>query len=382
MSKITYAQSSDIKSRTFLEYRRDMKKKAIAELEMREWLQNILRARHGKPAIAVRKHGGDADLWFNTRGGVTQEPDYAADFGDGKILYYEFQYAENSDALLFFDFKLSKVGKKRGGERLPHQDREFFYVVKSRNAYAFLPPAWIMQNGKEGAVPAWGNRLAYRVPRDVFLAQTQNGGDELKSVVGAIDDKNRILDFQHQFIAREIDRVARILESAVDEQKIIKIIPSTLEGFYRVCLILDRMNRAPENAAVWLVYLISFFGEKMPTRDFARLVFCFDFLYFKVQDSLRENEIKAAADALDKSVAYIKARENSDGSFASDPNFAPAEETRSVLFAVNLIEDIAQDLRYTCGVGPGPIGKIFETISDCAKIGAFIKQADNDDAAD
>ena len=66
MSKITYAQSSDIKSRTFLEYRRDMKKKAIAELEMREWLQNILRARHGKPAIAVRKHGGDADLWFNT----------------------------------------------------------------------------------------------------------------------------------------------------------------------------------------------------------------------------------------------------------------------------------------------------------------------------
>jgi hypothetical protein len=32
-SKIIYAQSSDIKSRTYLEYRKDMKKKAIAELE-------------------------------------------------------------------------------------------------------------------------------------------------------------------------------------------------------------------------------------------------------------------------------------------------------------------------------------------------------------
>jgi len=35
-AKTTYAQSSDIKSRTYLEYRRDMKRKAIAELEVRE----------------------------------------------------------------------------------------------------------------------------------------------------------------------------------------------------------------------------------------------------------------------------------------------------------------------------------------------------------
>jgi transposase-like protein len=34
--KTIYAQSSDIKSRTYLEYRRDMKKKAIAELEVSE----------------------------------------------------------------------------------------------------------------------------------------------------------------------------------------------------------------------------------------------------------------------------------------------------------------------------------------------------------
>jgi hypothetical protein len=38
--KTIYAQSSDIKSRTYLEYRRDMKKKAIGELEVLEWLED------------------------------------------------------------------------------------------------------------------------------------------------------------------------------------------------------------------------------------------------------------------------------------------------------------------------------------------------------
>jgi len=37
--KTTYAQSSDIKSRTYLQYRKDMKKKAIAELEFLDWLK-------------------------------------------------------------------------------------------------------------------------------------------------------------------------------------------------------------------------------------------------------------------------------------------------------------------------------------------------------
>lgn len=40
--RAVFAQSSDIKSRTFLQYRHDMKKKAIAELEVKEWLQEAL----------------------------------------------------------------------------------------------------------------------------------------------------------------------------------------------------------------------------------------------------------------------------------------------------------------------------------------------------
>lgn len=37
-AKLVYAQSSDIKARSYIEYRKDMKKKAIAELEIKEWL--------------------------------------------------------------------------------------------------------------------------------------------------------------------------------------------------------------------------------------------------------------------------------------------------------------------------------------------------------
>ena len=57
-SKTTYAQSSDIKSRSYRQYRYDMKKKAIAELEFLTVLQDLL-----KPA-KVEKHGADKHLWF------------------------------------------------------------------------------------------------------------------------------------------------------------------------------------------------------------------------------------------------------------------------------------------------------------------------------
>ena len=45
-AKTIYAQSSDIKSRTYLEYRKDMKKKAIAELEVLEWLASKVKKRY------------------------------------------------------------------------------------------------------------------------------------------------------------------------------------------------------------------------------------------------------------------------------------------------------------------------------------------------
>lgn len=76
--RIVYAQSSDIKSRTYLEYRRDMKRKAIAELEVVDWLQAILQQQHPGKQVVVSKSGGDRFLWFLRGGGVTREPDFVA----------------------------------------------------------------------------------------------------------------------------------------------------------------------------------------------------------------------------------------------------------------------------------------------------------------
>ena len=103
--KTIYAQSSDIKSRTYLEYRKDMKKKAIAELEILEWLEDKVKELYSHKSVKVYKSGGDKFLWFLRKGGVTREPDYIADVDDKKI-EFEFQYAEKAD-LKFYYFKVS-----------------------------------------------------------------------------------------------------------------------------------------------------------------------------------------------------------------------------------------------------------------------------------
>lgn len=54
-SKLTYAQSSDIKSRTWLAYRYDMKRKAIAELEFLPFLQDLLQERYQDNTVTVHK---------------------------------------------------------------------------------------------------------------------------------------------------------------------------------------------------------------------------------------------------------------------------------------------------------------------------------------
>ena len=89
--KTIYAQSSDIKSRTYLEYRRDMKKKAIAELEILDWLKDKLKEMYSKRRVSVFKSGGDKFLWFLRQGGISRAPDFIAEIDDDEI-EIEFQY--------------------------------------------------------------------------------------------------------------------------------------------------------------------------------------------------------------------------------------------------------------------------------------------------
>ena len=375
--RTVYAQSSDIRSRSWLQYRHDMKKKAIAELEFLPFLRQILADRHNDAALRVSKHGGDALLWFNTRGQpVTQDPDYRAGWGAGNSYLYEFQLAEESAGLQFFDFKEAKVGRKpRGQDRRPHTDREFFYVIKDLGQYAFIAPQWIAENGIVSGVSAWGNRRAYRVPRAAFLTLFTSGGPDLANVLQKVDDKNYLLEFQAEFMEQETRRFARELQRVVDEEQLLSIVPRTLDGFYRVCYLLDKIGRQPDAPGVWMVYLLSFFDDAMQTIDFARYLYALDFLYFKCS-YLQENERSALEKSVVQATDYIRRRVNADsGALAADPRVAPLEETRQLLFAVNLIEDLKQDAAVTWDASLPKASTIFEALPDATQTANYIRNA-------
>lgn len=378
VGKVIYAQSSDIKSRTYLEYRRDMKKKAIAELEFLPMLQSLLAKKHGDKKLRVVKHGGDAELWFAPDGKISQAPDYKAARANGESFLYEFQYAEQTDNLDFFDFKVSKVGKKSRGPRVAHSDREFFYVVKPGAKYAFINPGWIMANGKEAGVPAWGNRTAFRVPHGVFVKQLADGGTQMQKTIAVIDDKNVLLEFQHNFLDAESEKLSRRLQRVVDEKELVKIVPETPAGFYEVCFLLDKLNKRLDAPGVWMVYLASMLGEVKTPMEMARFVFALDFLYGKMT-TVSNNE-KAALIRVLAALGKAARKYRWHGKPVDD-NETPAEETRQMLFVVNLLEDLRQDAAVLLGADMPKVEKIFETVPDVAKTSAFVRKV-NRDAAD
>lgn len=368
--RLIYAQSSDIKSRTYLEYRRDMKKKAIAELEFLPYLQRLLRQNFGQDVI-VEKHGGDKDLWF---GKISQDPDYRTFFNNKEWLY-EFQYAEETDSLKYFDFKISKVGKKQKQERVPYSDRYFFYILKSEAKYGFFSPIWIINNGEIGAVPAWGSRPAYRVPRDVFLKQCQMGDSHLSDLIDIVQSKNVILNFQHQFLDNENEKFSRELQAVVDEQSIVKIIPKTLEGFYRVCFLLNHLDKTPDTPNVWLIYLLTFYKDKMSIIDFSKFIFALDFLYFKC-NTLDDNELMCIDRILQQAKSYVASHKYDErGWIHREADVSAVEQTRGILFAINLLEDLCQDVAVNFNLGV-KVDRIFSAVPNPHMTAKSIKSID------
>lgn len=366
-TKIVYAQSSDIKSRSFLEYKRDMKKKAIAEFETRDWLSGILSQKSGEKVI-VRKSGGDAHIWFLRKGGVTGEADFEAIYKN-KIEKYEFQYAD-SEEIEFFDFKVSKVGKKIHGEREAYYNKKFVYIVKSVNKYAFIEPSWIMAHGKEAGVPAWGNRTAFRVPHDIFV-KILNDDSNLKNVVHTINIKTSMLNFAFEFMRLEEENLSHLLQSVIDKEEIVKFIPKSLESFYHVCFILDKINQIPVNANLWLMYVLSFFNDNMTSYKMAQLVYCIDFLYSKIE--LQNNELIQVVSTIRKIKEYCLLHQKADGRFETSVEIAPKEETRHLLFILNLLEDLTQDSVYYYKSDLEPVSFIFNDVKNLHLIAPIVE---------
>jgi hypothetical protein len=370
--KTIYAQSSDIKSRTYLEYRKDMKKKAIAELEVLEWLENKVRELYPEKKVKVFKSGGDKFLWFLRKGGISREPDFIAMIGDKKI-EFEFQYAEKAD-LDFYDFKVSKVAKKTGKTRKPFKNKFFLYIHKPLLKYAIFKPQWVIKNGEYGMVEAWRS-YAYRVPKKKF--ETLLISDPLlENLCQSIDAKNFILNFQHELIDINKNKLSYLLQEVIDENKIVKIIPKDLDSFFKVCFILDNLNKIPKNANLWLVYLLSYINENISLEEISKIVYCIDFLYSKIE--LKPNEIKELIGKVRELLNIIDGFYQNDGSYKSSLTISPLEETRYALFSINLLEDLIQDMIYYYSVTElKPIKKIYENVRNLMKTYKLISKSKN-----
>jgi len=361
-AKTTYAQSSDIRARTYLEYRKDMKKKAIAELEVLDWVATKVKEMNLGKNVRVYKSGGDKFLWFLRKGGVNREPDFIVEV-DAKSVELEFQYAEKTD-LKFYDFKVSKVARSRGGTRLPIQNKFFVYIHKPLLRFAMLNPEWVMQNSEYGMVEAWRS-YAFRVPKDKF--ETLFKPDKsLKAICETIDAKNFILNFQHELIDINKERLSYLLQGVVDENKIVQIMPKDLDSFFKVCFILDNMNKIPQNANLWLIYLLSYIQRDTSLEDISKIVYCIDFLYSKIE--LKQNELSQLIGKIKELLLKVRTFYRHDGSYCSSLKASPVEETRCGLFSINLLEDLIQDMIFYYSVQDlMPIRKIYENIGDVSK---------------
>ncbi len=370
-AKTIYAQSSDIKSRTYLEYRKDMKKKAIAELEILPWLREKIQ-KENKNAL-VEKYGGDKFIWFLRKGGITREPDFVVKYASNEEEYIEFQYAKNE--LKAYDFKISKISPKNRKlkMRIPKENTKILYIIKSISEYALIEPEWIIDNSKQTVAAAWGNAPVFRVNGKKFT-EILKKDKKLKKVWELIDKKIAILDFQHELIDINKKRLSCLLQSVIDEGKIVKIIPRDLDSFFKVCFILDNLNKVPENANLWLVYLLSYIDKDTLLEDISKITYCIDFLYSKTE--LKPNELTLLVKKVKELLKKVKGFYNEDGSYKSSLELSPLYETRCALFSINLLEDLIQDMIFYYSVAElKPIQKIYENLENIEKTYELIKTA-------
>ena len=370
--KTTYAQSSDIRSRTYLEYRKDMKRKAIVELEVLEWLENKLKEFYPRKEVKVYKSGGDKFLWFLRKGGVTGDADFTAEIDGGKEkLEIELQYTERED-LRFYDFKKSKVIKKG----LLIKNKLFLFIHKPKLMYAIFDPKWVVNNGRLDMVPAWRS-MAYRVPKE-NIENILKPDDRLKDILAKVEMKKYILDFQHQLIEINKESLSRLLQSVIDEEKIVKIIPKDLDSFFKVCFILDNIDKFPENANLWLIYILTYINNELSLEKIYKIVYCMDFLYSKSKVELQKNEVEQLIPKIEELIRLIKSFYKNDGSYTSEYTVSPLEETRYALFSINLLEDIIQDIIYyypKWSQNLKPINKIYQNVEDIEKTYNMIRTA-------
>jgi hypothetical protein len=221
-------------------------------------------------------------------------------------------------------------------------------------------------------VEAWRS-YAFRVPKEKF-EKLLKPDKSLTTLCAIIDAKNFILEFQYKLIDINKEKLSHLLQKVIDEHKLVKIIPKDLDSFFKVCFILDNLNKIPENANLWLIYLLSYINKDLTLEQISKIVYCIDFLYSKIK--LELNEVIQVADNIKKLMKIIKGYYQKDGSYKSSLKESPLNETRYALFSINLLEDLIQDMIFYYSLKEiQPIRKIYENVENIEKTYKLIKSA-------
>ena len=138
---------------------------------------------------------------------------------------------------------------------------------------------------------------------------------------------------------------------------------------------MDNLNKIPQNANLWLIYLLSYINKDVSLEDISKIVYCIDFLYSKIE--LKPNELTQLISNIKKLKENIDGFYQIDGSYRSSLKVSPLEETRYALFSINLLEDLIQDMIYYYSVTElEPVKKIYENVRDIQKTYKLIKEAE------
>ncbi len=169
-------------------------------------------------------------------------------------------------------------------------------------------------------------------------------------------------------------RLSCLLQGVIDENKIVKIIPKDLNSFFKVCFILDNLNKIPQNANLWLIYLLSYIDKDVSLEDISKIVYCIDFIYSKIE--LKRNELAQLVSKIKELKKKIENLYQSDGSYKSSLTSSPLDETRYALFSINLLEDLIQDIIFYYSVTElEAVKKIYENVRDVERTFRLIKEA-------
>ena len=336
---MTYAQSSDIKNRTFEEYRKDMKKKAIVELEILPWLQSLLG--HDKK---VAKHGTDRDLWFKRKGGITREPDYiVSSYGNPEDVqfYIEFQYSKEKRKE--YHFKKSKV--KRRGKKY-QSNTKILYIIQPLYSYGLIDPEFVTKKGAEKNIAAWGSRLGYEIKSEDLELKLQKNKD-LREICTKWDRKIRLLEFQFLLLSKYEKQLHNQLEDALSGKifslrydgklldyaslfQILFVLQNTKGKSKNALNLLDQLSRSLKNRSF----------SKMDAIELFRLAYCLDFLYFSIEEELAMNGIQNIVTILE----YIhKAIIAFQKSLSYDDTQEFRDQLQHLLYVINSYEDVKQD---------------------------------------